>query len=299
MEPETVDLSVLFADIAGSTRLIVEHGDGAARVLLLRYLALLSDTARAHGGEVVDRLGDEVFCIFPSADAAAEAAAAMHERVEAASARERLTRPIRLRIGFLEGPVIRSAEGVFGKTVHEAARLVALAKAGQILTTRDTRQRLGPRWRGAGRSFDRRVLRGTSGEEEIHELLWDASVTSSVTVVAATAPQPGVGAVELACGESRLRVDAMQPRVEIGRGPGCDLRVESGQVSRLHAAIEWNRGRVYITDLSTNGTTIERSGEEAVWLRHESAVLEGEGTLRLGGGAAGKGATLSYRCLQG
>ena len=56
MAATTVQRSALFADIAGSTRLVVELGDDAARVLLVRYVGLLADTARASGGEIANLL---------------------------------------------------------------------------------------------------------------------------------------------------------------------------------------------------------------------------------------------------
>ncbi|MGH8512329.1 MAG: FHA domain-containing protein [Gammaproteobacteria bacterium] len=297
MAAVTLDRSALFADIAGSTRLVVEKGDDAARVLMLRYIGVLADTARANGGEVAERLGDEVFCMFAGADDAAAAAAAMQQGVEATSERERLDRPMRIRIGFVHGPVVRSEEGYFGNTVHKAARLVALAKAGQILTTRGTWELLAPRWRRAGRYFDRRVLRGGAGEEEIHEILWDASFTQIRSAPAPGAVAGSTLAVELAYGAQRVRVDVAHPHAELGRDPACDLQLESSAVSRLHAAVDWNRGRVHLTDLSTNGTTVERTVGGAVLVHHETAVLEGEGVLRLGGTAAEEDAcTVAYRC---
>jgi len=295
----TLQRSALFADIAGSTRLIVELGDDAARVLLVRHVGLLADTARAAGGEVANLLGDEVFCIFASPDDAANAAATMHEQVEAASARERLARPVRIRAGFVHGPVVHSAEGWFGNTVHKAARLVALAKAGQTLTTRTTLDQLAARWRTAARFFDRSVLRGGTGEEELHELLWDASFTS----VLGAPPGPGAAAagatvgVEVAYGERRLRVDAARPRLELGRDQACDLHVSSGGVSRLHAVVEWNRGRATLSDLSTNGTTVERAGRGVQRVHHETVPLEGEGLLWLGAGPDGETRPVAYRCL--
>ncbi|MEW6270314.1 MAG: adenylate/guanylate cyclase domain-containing protein [Thermodesulfobacteriota bacterium] len=294
----TVERSVLFADIAGSTRLVVEQGDDAARLLLVRYVDLLASTALRFGGEIANRLGDEVFCVFERADDAVEAAVAMHEGVEAASAGDRLDRPIRLRIGFLHGSVVRSEEGWFGGTVHRAARLVALAKAGQTLTTRATLDRLAPRWRRAARWFDRCVLRGDSGEEEIHELLWDASFTSVLDAAPMTTAAAGRSAgVVLRHGERSLRVDVARPRAELGRDPSCDLQIATAAVSRLHAIVEWNRDRVRLTDVSTNGTTIERTGAAPLRLHHESALLEGEGTLRLGGAAGPDDASrVSFRC---
>ncbi|MBM4247023.1 MAG: adenylate/guanylate cyclase domain-containing protein [Deltaproteobacteria bacterium] len=305
MAASTPERTALLADIASSTRMVVEQGDDTARRVLVRYVGILADAARDAGGEVANLLGDGVFCIFPGADAAAAAAAgaAMHEGVGAASARDRLARPLRVRIGFEHGPVVRSDEGWFSNTVRRASRVGALARAGQTLIARATLEVLSPRWQGASRFHDRRVLRGGSGEDELHELLWDASFTSVLEVTAgsraAASDAPQVIGVDLACGEHLVRVDAARPRGEIGRDPACDLHVPTAGASRLHAIVEWNRGRVQVGDVSTNSTTLERAGHGVKRLHHESATLEGEGKLWLGGGPSGDVRPVIYRCVTG
>lgn len=296
MAASTVERTAFFADIASSTRLVVEEGDDTARVVLVRYVGMLADAASAAGGEVANLLGDGVFCIFPAAENAADAAAVMHEAVEASSARERLARPLRVRIGFVHGPVVRSDEGWFGNTVHKASRVAALAKAGQTLLTLGTLETLSPRWQRAARFYDRSVLRGGSGEEELHAILWDASFTSVLDVTSIATAAPYSTAVELACGERTVRVDAVRPRVELGRDPACDLHVPSSGVSRLHAVVEWNRGRVQLDDVSTNGTTIERAGRGLQRVHHDRVVLEGEGVLWLGSGTVADARPITYRC---
>src|SRR5689334_1572798 len=119
MTATNLERTALFADIASSTRIVVEEGDDTARIVLVRYVGVLADVARDAGGEIANLLGDGLFCIFPHADEAAGAAVAMHEAVEAASARDRLARPLRVRIGFVHGPVVHSDEGWFGNTVHK------------------------------------------------------------------------------------------------------------------------------------------------------------------------------------
>ena len=298
MAASTVERTAFFADIASSTRMVVEEGDDTARVVLVRYVGMLADAARDAGGEIANLLGDGVFCIFGQPEDAAAAAAAMHESVEASSSRERLARPLRVRIGFVHGPVVHSDEGWFGNTVHKASRVGALAKAGQTLVTRATLDVLSPRWRNAARFHDRSVLRGGTGEEELHELLWDASFTSvldAATLARTNTAQ--VVAVELACGERVVRVDASRPRVELGRDPACDVNVTSSGVSRLHAVVEWNRGRVQVSDVSTNGTTLEIAGGGSTRLHHESATLEGEGRLWLGGGPSADARPVIWRCV--
>lgn len=299
MAARTLERSAFFADIASSTRLVVEEGDDTARVVLVRYVGMLADAASAAGGEVANRLGDGVFCILPSAEDAAAAAAVMHDAVELASSRERLARPLRVRIGFVHGPVVRSEEGWFGNTVHRASRVGALAKAGQTLVPRGTLDLLSPRWQRASRFHDRSVLRGGSGEEELHEILWDASFTSVLDVAAAAPATPHVAGVELACGEHTVRVDAARPRAELGRDPACDLHVTSSGVSRLHAVVEWNRGRVELGDVSTNGTMVERAGRGTRRVHHDRVVLEGEGKIWLGSGTIAGARPITYRCTPG
>ena len=62
----------------------------------------------------------------------------------------------------------------------------------------------------------------------------------------------------------------------IGRGPGCDVRVESGLVSRVHATITYDEGQWWVRDEnSTNGTFL---GGESV----DRAPLPAEAELQLG-----------------
>ena len=65
----------LFADIEGSTRLVIDLGD--------RYLSVLRETralirraVEDAGGRVVDARGDEVFAVFETPDAGVAAARA-------------------------------------------------------------------------------------------------------------------------------------------------------------------------------------------------------------------------------
>lgn len=90
---------------------------------------------------------------------------------------------------------------------------------------------------------------------------------------------------------SRLRVRVEQDRgqeyeecfpelscVSIGRSEHCDVRVDSGYVSRCHAEIAYKEGRWYVSDLeSTNGTYL--NGEPIQGLAQ--VTLEEESTLQL------------------
>ena len=71
-----------------------------------------------------------------------------------------------------------------------------------------------------------------------------------------------------------------QNRVVIGRGKEADLRVNDPNVSRKHAAIYWNNGRLMVDDLgSTNGTMVNGYPVTRTMLRPTDVVAIGESRL--------------------
>jgi predicted ATPase len=129
-------VSLLFTDIAGSTRLLQELGAGYADALANQRRVLRGAFARHHGVEV-DTQGDAFFVAFEkTSDAVAAAADAQAALAEAG--------PIRVRIGIHTGEPIRTDEGYVGIDVHRAARIAAAGHGGQILLSQSTRELVDP-----------------------------------------------------------------------------------------------------------------------------------------------------------
>jgi adenylate cyclase len=287
--------TAFFADIAGSTRIVEETGDFGARDILSSCLDLMDGIVCKCGGRVSRRIGDELLCLFPSAESAAFAAAELHAAVTGGHHKGQLPRPMRLRIGFEHGPVVEDGGELYGQTVHTAARLASMAKAGQTLVTKGTLGRINPVLANFARHFDSVILKGFSGEQEIYELPWSSDATTRVTKRPAP-KRTGESAVELEYGSETFRVDARQPRIEIGRDAACDLQVSGDSVSKVHARIVWNRGRVRLEDISTNGTTIRREDGPPLTLHREGALLLGSGTLWFGDSGDEADAHVRFRC---
>jgi pSer/pThr/pTyr-binding forkhead associated (FHA) protein len=71
-----------------------------------------------------------------------------------------------------------------------------------------------------------------------------------------------------------------QTRVVVGRAKEADLRIDDPNVSRAHAAIYWNDGRLMIDDLgSTNGTMVNGYPITSTVLRPRDVVAIGESRL--------------------
>ena len=79
--PEQRQAAILFADIAGSTRLYETLGDAEALATITRALDVIRQVCEEHGGRIVKTIGDEAMAIFPNAANAAYASITMQTQV--------------------------------------------------------------------------------------------------------------------------------------------------------------------------------------------------------------------------
>ena len=141
-------VTVLFADVTGSTALGESTDPEDVRAILGRYYAIAQDVIRQHGGTLEKFIGDAVMAVFgipqahgDDADRALNAALVLREAVAADPG----TAALRLRIGVNTGEVVASREPggadflVTGDAVNVTARLQQHAEPGTILVGGRTR----------------------------------------------------------------------------------------------------------------------------------------------------------------
>ena len=153
--------AVWFADIVGFTRLSASDEQSAVRLV-----SILQQTARdataAHGGRVVNFIGDAALAEFNSTEAAMKAAMRIRRDFSTAAAAAGIDTC--LRIGVHVGDVVQSEDGnVFGDGVNTAARLQEMARPCQIVCTQDVWRHLRPRGEFAFDSLGERQLEGITG----------------------------------------------------------------------------------------------------------------------------------------
>ncbi len=203
MNPTDQRLAVLFADIAGSTRLYEQLGDTEALAAISRCLVLAEITAAGHGGRLIKTIGDEALLVFGSADQAAEAAGEIQRRMAEAAAAENPR--LGFRIGFHFGAALEVSGDVFGDSVNVAARMVALAKRGQVILSAPTAETLSPWLRERVRELDVLTVKGKEKDIGICELLWQDS--SADLTAMATRPKAQAARLELRHGRTRARAE--------------------------------------------------------------------------------------------
>lgn len=130
----TGTVTFLFTDVAGSTKLLHEHGDGYADLLAAHRDVVRAALAR-HSGVEVDTQGDAFFAAFSRASDAVTAADEISDGLGDG--------PVRVRIGIHTGEPLVTQEGYVGLDVHRAARIAAAAHGGQVVLSHTTRDLLG------------------------------------------------------------------------------------------------------------------------------------------------------------
>ena len=143
MPEERKLVTVLFADIVGSTEMGLSHDPEVVRASLGEAFDAASEILRAHGGTVEKFIGDAVMAVFgvPAAhdddpDRAVRAAFALRDRLTTADDDDRPA--LRVRIGVNTGEAVAGSGDaaqflVTGPAVNAAARLQQAAAPGEIV----------------------------------------------------------------------------------------------------------------------------------------------------------------------
>jgi len=278
------ELAILFADVVGSTRLFEVMGDLRARDVIATCIDIMRGATEEQGGSVIKTIGDEVMATFPTAEQALNAAVQMQLRIADRSTLTVEGHPVAIRIGCHYGPCVVDARDVFGASVHTANRMTSQAKAGQIMTTAATVERLPPNWRASVRQVDVAALRGQGAETAMYEVLWQSDdVTNMLPAITLAAHnRHGILRMRLRVNGSEYMVDDTHNRIALGRADDNDVVVQGSLVSRLHAHIELQRGRFTLTDQSINGSFVKMEGREELFVRRDSLTLTGSGMIGLG-----------------
>ncbi|MCD0444178.1 adenylate/guanylate cyclase domain-containing protein [Glycomyces sp. A-F 0318] len=133
------DVTFMFTDIEGSTRLASGLGAERYRVVLHRHRALVREVLRAAGGVEIDTEGDSFFVAFHDAADACAAAVGIQTALREADwphlgADAGALRP-RVRMGLHTGEAWPSAGGYATPEVHRTARICSAAHGDQILAS--------------------------------------------------------------------------------------------------------------------------------------------------------------------
>jgi class 3 adenylate cyclase len=161
--------SMLFTDIVGSTALASSLGAGGWNQLIAQHNERAERVIDRHHGRMVETTGDGLLALFDGAERAVRAAIAIRGAMKALD--------LEIRQGVHTGEVELVAGTARGIAVHLAARVMALAEAGEILvssTVRDLVDASGLVFQDRG-SYE---LKGFAGARHVFAVVEEATAPS-------------------------------------------------------------------------------------------------------------------------
>ena len=153
-EADRVLATILFTDIVGSTALATRLGDRAWRGQLESHHAAVERHVKSHRGRLVKFAGDGALALFDGPGRAVRCAQAIGADPGAPD--------LAVRAGLHTGEVEVMGDDAGGIAMHVAARVMAEAAGGEILTTSTVRDLCA----GSGLTFADRGVRELSGLPE-------------------------------------------------------------------------------------------------------------------------------------
>jgi class 3 adenylate cyclase len=130
-EPKRVLATVLFTDIVGSTEQATRLGDRRWRELLNVHDELARRLIEEFGGQLIKTTGDGILATFDGPGRGIRCAAALRDELRSIG--------LQIRVGLHTGEVELRDGDVGGVAVHIAARVMAAASPGEVVTSRTVR----------------------------------------------------------------------------------------------------------------------------------------------------------------
>jgi len=279
MEIPNSPVTVLFADVVGSTRIYDQIGDEAASALIGGVLRQVTDVASQAGGRHMKNIGDCVMLQFTGTPAAFLAA----RGIIAAVNRPGLMPRVNFRVGLQVGTVVRDDDDFFGDTVNVAAHITKLATPGAIVLSDAVYELLPPSLQAEVRPLGRITLKGRQEPIQLYEALGDGALEATSTMYALEEDGEGENArLCLEVGGVERYLSSTDGWLTLGRAKVSDVVLASSQVSRTHARIGWKDGNFVLVDQSANGTFVRIVGQET-HIRRQEMLLFGSGEICCGG----------------
>jgi adenylate cyclase len=282
---EACNVGILFADVAGSTRIYERLGDQRGLALVSSCIDAAMAATQAEGGAAVRTIGDELLAAFPTPSSAVSAALAMQRHMESlppvavASSSLKLA----LRIGVHFGKAVKVHGDYFGDTVNVAARVVSLAKGWQILTTREVLDLLPAELRKLGQEIDNIAVKGRSEPLRIVQVDWsDWGETKTFFPGAPVRASITGNDLDIRFRTRQWTLKLGRPPFTFGRDVTNDVVITGHHASRSHATIENRLDKWLLADHSTNGTYVAVAGQDELRLHMESMILRGSGVISCG-----------------
>ncbi|MFN7711941.1 MAG: adenylate/guanylate cyclase domain-containing protein [Curvibacter sp.] len=287
--PRMAALTIVFADLTGSTGLFEALGNARAAEVITRTTHWIGRLVQTRGARVIKYLGDGVLSSFADNQAAVLAMVEMQRLQRERASNDPRASKMQIKVGLARGEVVEQDGDCFGDAVNMASRLSDLSGAEQIFASESV---IGALWDASEvsyRNLGAMDIRGKSEPITVYRIDWQRETTSEIMTMQAGLDTLGApssrlpSTIRLTWREHNVLFDAMDMPVFLGRGNDAQLAVLDPRVSRLHTRLDRRSDLFILTDISSYGTWVRFAGSSAVVaLRRQECVLLDKGEMALG-----------------
>ena len=133
--------AIMFADVVGYSRMMASNEERTLE-LLKDFENICSPIISKHDGEIIKKVGDELFCEFSSAKQAVDCALEIQEAIQPYNDSRPKDFKLQVRIGIHIGDIVLRDGDVFGDGVNIASRIQPFSNPGGICVSNAVRDAL-------------------------------------------------------------------------------------------------------------------------------------------------------------
>lgn len=271
--------TVLFADLCNSSNMFAELGSARALGIVEEFLAVCSRAVEENKGRLVKTVGDGAIYVFDNPNNCVMAANMLMNMVSDTNFQGRR---LSGHLGISIGEVTIEGNDVYGESVNSAAHLSEMAGPEQVLFDSATFRQLSPEMQVLVRPVTRALIKGTSQESTIYEVIWRPELSTQINPIYTEFQSRPETSITLEWEGKTIRLDSRRPFATIGRSDQCDIMLERPFVSREHAYLEKEGDGFAYEDRSTNGTLVYFDNGRRIHLIRRRALLDSPGRLIFG-----------------
>ncbi|MDB5869711.1 MAG: putative adenylate/guanylate cyclase [Polaromonas sp.] len=284
------ELTVVFADLTGSTGVFESLGNVKATQAITRLTQWIGAVCESHTGHVVKYMGDGVLILFRESHHAIEAAIELQQVHQNRIRKWPEPLKMRLQMGMARGDIVEQDSDCYGDAVNVASRLSDLSGPEQILASDAVIRQLPHHSLVRARCLGAMAIRGRTEPCVVHRIEWQDEVLSEVFTMPGSLVSSSLtrrvarpAFIELSWLDVSGGFTSAELPVFLGRDASAHFVVQDPRVSRKHALIEWRAGKFYLEDVSSYGTWVRFADSTAIMaLRRQECVLLHDGELALG-----------------
>ena len=165
-------VTVMFTDIAGSTKYFDEHGDLAGMAMVEDCNTTLKPLVGKHEGTIVKTIGDAIMAYWEKPVEAVRCAIAMQEGIAELNKSRSPKQQIRVRVALNVGVGLLKDNDVFGDVVNVCSRIEHETAAEKIGVSPSVVESVSKEKDIVCRKIGTVALRGKAGEMDLYEVVW-------------------------------------------------------------------------------------------------------------------------------